>query len=121
MTLHVCLCPRAAISSAMFMISIIEVWRGISRTKVPTPVRRDRYPSLVSSRIARLTVMREMPKSSTIWFSDGMRYAGGPVAGGDALEDVILYALIERLRGRVLCKGFRHAALPTPATATPAL
>ena len=46
-------------------------------TKVPTPCTRIRYPSAVSSRSARCTVIRDTPNVLTSWFSEGIRSSGG--------------------------------------------
>src|SRR5580698_5257377 len=75
-TRAVCRWPRARISSAILRMASGCPCARRSATKVPTPCTRTRYPASVSSRNARLTVIREAPTRRTSSFSDGMRWAG---------------------------------------------
>ncbi|MNP49066.1 hypothetical protein D3C76_1432290 [compost metagenome] len=65
--------PREAISSAILCTSNSADWVLGSATKVPTPCMRTNRPSAVSSRKARLMVMRLKPNWLTSSLSDGTR------------------------------------------------
>ncbi len=89
--------PRAAISSAMLRTSNrAEIGLG-SATKVPTPWTRISRPSSVSSRRARLMVMRLTPEVAHQLRFRGDAVTRLPLAGIDALGD---HALDARIAGQ---------------------
>ena len=69
--------PRAAISLRMLRTSSRADSTLGSATNDPTPCTRVITPALVSSRMARFTVMRDTPNFMTRSFSLGRRLCGG--------------------------------------------